>query len=241
MASVLKNPHRRRILELLYSRKAMTPKEIAEDLKIGVPTVYYHLEILREYVQKTARGEFSITDKGMEAYKKEVLNSPESVGTSHAFVYRIISRPVLLLVMGLAAAAAELSACSILGYVPLLMGYVPVLEASSLFFNYAASLVVAFIVFEFASLAITRRLGGEAALFAGTMISRAPLLLLFLIPAAGLGGSIFSIIMTALAQLLSVFIMSIFLSLSRGLRQEYSIMICLIILYGNLLVYSRMW
>ena len=56
MGDVLKNPHRRKILELLSTRKVATPKEISGELKIGVPTVYYHLELMKGYVQKTARG-----------------------------------------------------------------------------------------------------------------------------------------------------------------------------------------
>jgi len=37
MGGVLKNPHRRKILKLLPTRKAATPKEISEELNIGDP------------------------------------------------------------------------------------------------------------------------------------------------------------------------------------------------------------
>ena len=65
MGDVLKNPHRRKILEILSTRKAATPKEISGELKIGVPTVYYHLELMKGYVLKTARGEFAATERGL--------------------------------------------------------------------------------------------------------------------------------------------------------------------------------
>ncbi len=241
VAGILRNQHRRRILEILYTRKSASPKEIAEDLKIGVPTVYYHLELLRGYVQRTARGEFSITERGLEAYKKEVLGEPSPIGAPAAALYWIVSRPCALLLAGFAAAAAELLACLALGYTPIFLGYVPVLDLSWAFPGYAMSVLGTFAVLEASSLAITRRTGGELPLLGGIMVSRAPLMLLFLIPALGVGGSAVSVAVTGIAQLLSVFSASAFLSLSRGIRQERSIIVCLFILYGNILVYSWLW
>ncbi|MDI9644418.1 MAG: helix-turn-helix domain-containing protein [Candidatus Verstraetearchaeota archaeon] len=241
LKEALKNPHRRKILELLASRKSMTPREIAEELHIGVPTVYYHLEVLGDHVQKTGKGEFSATEKGLEVYRAEIVNAtPKSPGISiiYSSVYLLVARPLLALLLGVVAMVIELAACYGMGFAPFMLGYRPVLDASSLPVYYVASIAFAFVTLEVASYALNRRLGGEAPLLAGLLLSRLPLLLFFALPFARVDDLVVGIAVAALAQLLSIFVLSTFLSLSKGLRQEVSIILCLLLLYLYLLVNS---
>lgn len=241
MKEVLKNPHRRRILELLASRKVLTPKEIADELHISVPTVYYHLELLGGYVQKTARGEFSATEKGLEVYRSDIMNAspgPYMMSMIYSSISWLVARPRWAVLLGLAALALELGVCRMMSFVPFLMGYRPVLDTSALPIYYAVSVIAVFLVLEAFSYAMSRRLGGEVQMLAGILISRLPLLLVFMLVFFGLDEVTISIAVTAVAQLLSIFVLSTFLSFSKGLRQEISIILGLGLLYLNLLAYS---
>lgn len=241
MKEVLRNPHRQRILELLASRKVLTPKEIAQELRIGVPTVYYHLELLGDYVKKTSRGEYSVTEKGLEVYRAEVVNA-SSKSSRMPMLYSaaslLIARPLLALFLGLFALVLEVVVCYSLGFIPFMLGYRPVLDTSALPLYYATSIIVAFLVLEAASYALNRRLGGEVPLLAGVLLSRMPLLLMFVLVFAGLDAPGVAVAVTALAQLMSILVLATFLSLSKGMRQEIAIIFGLILLYLNLLVYS---
>lgn len=241
MKEVLRNPHRQRILELLASRKVLTPKEIAQELRIGVPTVYYHLELLGDYVKKTSRGEYAVTEKGLEVYRAEVVNaSSKSSGMPvlYSAASLLIARPLLALLLGLFALVLEVVVCYWVGFIPFMLGYRPFLDTSALPLYYAASIIVAFLVLEAASYAVNRRLGGEVPLLAGVLLSRLPLLLMFVLVFAGLDAPGVAVAVTALAQLLSILVLATFLSLSKGMRQEIAIILGLILLYLNLLVYS---
>ncbi|MEJ5292455.1 MAG: helix-turn-helix domain-containing protein [Candidatus Methanosuratincola sp.] len=240
MKEILRNPHRRRILELLAGSKVLTPKEIAKELRIGVPTVYYHLELLGEYVKKTSRGEYSLTEKGLEVYRTEVVNPSRSSGMPklYSVVSLVVARPPLALLLGLFALVLEVVVCYRTGYVPFMLGYMPVLDTSFLPFYYAASVIFAFLVLEAVSYALRRRPGGEIPLLAGVMLSRLPLLLIFVLALSGLDAPGVAIAVTALAQLLSILVLATFLSFSKGMRQEISIILGLVLLYLNLLIHS---
>jgi DNA-binding transcriptional ArsR family regulator len=144
MDEVLKNPHRRKILEILSSKKVATPKEIADELKIGVTTVYYHLELMKGYVTKTARGEYSITDKGLEVYRKsfqEEVSSKTSLGRFMPYnllVYQI-SRPRLLLPLALAVLALEAYVCYTYFFRPFLLGFTVSIDTALLMISPSTS------------------------------------------------------------------------------------------------------
>jgi DNA-binding transcriptional ArsR family regulator len=242
MEEVLKNPHRRKILEILSSKKVATPKEIADELKIGVTTVYYHLELMKGYVAKTARGEYSITDKGLEVYRKslqEEMSSKSSMGRFMPYnllTYQI-SRPVYFLPLGLAVLAIEFYLCYSRFFRPFLLGYTVSIETSLLLVYFLASLAILFGVLEGLSYVLTRRLGGELPLLNGIMISRIPLILTLSVPILGISNQFISIVAIALGQLTCIVLLSMYVSLSKGIRQEISVVVCIVLLYFNLLVY----
>lgn len=239
MKEALRNPHRRRILELLASRRSMTPKEIAEELRIGIPTVYYHLEVLGEYVRKTGKGEFSVTEKGLEAHRAEVAGSSPRTPGIYSAVSWLVARPWASVVVGVASLASELAVCWATGFVPLLVVYLPALDPHSLLVPYFVTSVAAiFLVLEGASYALSRRTGGELPLLAGVLASRLPLLLVLTPVLAGLDQPAAAVAFTAAAQLLSVYLLSVFLSLTKGIRQEKSLIVCLAVLYIGILVNS---
>jgi hypothetical protein len=94
-----------------------------------------------------------------------------------------------------------------------------------------------FIFLELFSYAYTKRMGGELALFNGLMISRLPLMLALIVPILGISLQVASVATLAVAQLASIGLLSIFLSLSKGIKQEVTIIVCLALLYFNLLFF----
>lgn len=242
MEEVLKNPHRRKVLEILSSKKVATPKEIADELGIGVTTVYYHLELMKGYVAKTARGEYSITEKGLEVYRKslqEEMSSKSSMGRfmPYALLTYQISRPLRFLPLGLAVLALEFYVCYTRFFRPFVFSYTASIETPLLPAYFLASLLILFGVLEGLSFILTRRWGGELPLLNGIMISRVPLVLALVVPILGITNQFVSIAVTALGQLACIILLSMYVSLSKGIRQEMSVVMCIALLYFNLLAY----
>jgi len=243
MDDVFRNPHRRKILELLSKNKIMTPKEMAEDLKIGVPTVYYHLELMSGYVAKTSRGEFSATERGLTFFKdsiKEEMSSSTSIPLSktYAFFSMIVSNSLKFLPLSFLIGSIELALCFFMHFQPYLLSYSRSIVTESLPLNYVVNLIAIFVLLEGFSYAVTRRKGGELALFNGIMLSRIPLLFLMFDSILQITSVPFSIIILSVGQLISIYTLSTSLSFSKGIKQEISLIICLVILYLNLTIYS---
>ncbi|HPC28417.1 MAG TPA: helix-turn-helix domain-containing protein [Candidatus Methanomethylicus sp.] len=240
MESLLKNPHRRRILELLCTRKAATANELSEELGIGVPAVYYHLELMKGYVQKTARGEFAATEKGLELYRASIEDSLLKASP----VSRLVPQPVSsglksfkLLPIGAVVAVVEYLACSSMGFRPYIFGYSALAEEQWLPAYYLATVAITFAIFEVVAFALTRRGGGELPLLNGTLIARLPLMLILVPHLYGLGTSPLSLAAFAMGPLISVFMLAFFFALSKGIRPEVSIITCFVLLYFDIFVY----
>jgi DNA-binding transcriptional ArsR family regulator len=242
MDEVLKNPHRRKILEILSSKKVATPKEVADELKIGVTTVYYHLELMKGYVAKTARGEYSITDKGLEVYRKsfqEEVSSKTSLGRLMPYnllVYQI-SRPTLFLPIALAVLVFEAYLCYTHFFRPFLLGFTVSIDTALLVMYIPLNVAILFGVLETLSYLLTRRIGGELPLLNGVLLSRVPLILTLTVPILGISDPYINTIVMALGQLACIILLSMYVSLAKGIRQEVSVVMCVALLYFNLLSY----
>lgn len=242
MDETLRNPHRQKLLEMLSKKKTATPKEMADELQIGVTTVYYHLELMKGYVVKTQRGEYSLTEKGLALHRETIqvdmsTKTPVSRLMPYSVFVKQVSKPLLFLPLSIAIATLEYYLCQTYYFAPLLLGYTVFIDTAILPIYYIGNIVVLFLIFEASSFILTRRLGGELALFNGIIASRLPLMLALLVPVFGLASSSSWIIALAIGQLLCIALLSVYMSLSKGMKQETPIIICLIVLYFNLLFY----
>ncbi|MCQ5377658.1 MAG: helix-turn-helix domain-containing protein [Candidatus Methanomethylicia archaeon] len=241
MGDVLKNPHRLKILEILSQKRVASIKEIADTLGLSLPTVYYHLELLKGCVSKTARGEFEITEEGLRLYTESLKKraSPRSIAGA-PFVYSFFSsaarRPSRFLPAALAVAALEYLICRALLFEPRLIGFSRSLQIEALPFAVPLNILIVFAILEAMAFAVTKRTGGELPLLNGVILSRVPLWLALIDPILGVNSSYFSIALLAVSQLISIYLLSASISLSKGIRQEVSIIMCLVLLYLNLLL-----
>ncbi|MEM2263141.1 MAG: helix-turn-helix domain-containing protein [Candidatus Bathyarchaeia archaeon] len=89
--ALLKDPTRRRIIEILGSQEKIGFKELRETLGVGVGTVYYHLDMLSEFIEQDKQRKYRLNAKGQMLYR--VLkdgNVPASLAISETLSHRTI-------------------------------------------------------------------------------------------------------------------------------------------------------
>jgi DNA-binding transcriptional ArsR family regulator len=87
--ALLKDPTRRRILEILGSQGKIGFKELREALGVGVGTVYYHLDMLSDFIEQDKQRKYQLNARGQMLYR--VLkdgNVPASLQISEALSHR---------------------------------------------------------------------------------------------------------------------------------------------------------
>ncbi len=87
--ALLKDPTRRRIIEILGGQGKIGFKELREALGVGVGTVYYHLDMLSDFIEQDKQRKYQLNAKGQMLYR--VLkdgNVPASLQISEALSHR---------------------------------------------------------------------------------------------------------------------------------------------------------
>lgn len=88
---LLKDPARRKIIEILGSQEKMGFKELRESLGLGVGTVYYHLDMLSDFLEQDKQRKYRLNSKGQMLYR--ILkngNVPASIGMGEAFSHHVV-------------------------------------------------------------------------------------------------------------------------------------------------------
>jgi len=87
--TLLRDPARRKIIEILGTQEKIGFKELKEALGLGVGTVYYHLDMLSDFIAQDKQRKYRLNDRGQALYKvlKEG-NIPPALGISGAFSHR---------------------------------------------------------------------------------------------------------------------------------------------------------
>jgi len=62
--AVLKNPTRRRILLNLHSRGELSASELKSITNVSYGTLYYHLEMMKPFIESVGRGRFRLNENG---------------------------------------------------------------------------------------------------------------------------------------------------------------------------------
>ncbi len=88
--TLLRDPARRKIIEILGVQEKIGFKELREALGLGVGTVYYHLDMLSNFVTQDKQRKYRLNDRGQTLYKvlKEG-NVPATLEISEAFSHRV--------------------------------------------------------------------------------------------------------------------------------------------------------
>ncbi|MEM2912123.1 MAG: winged helix-turn-helix domain-containing protein [Candidatus Bathyarchaeia archaeon] len=88
--ALLKDPTRRKIIEILGVQEKIGFKELREALGLGVGTVYYHLDMLSDFLEQDKQRKYRLNDKGQMLYRVLKEGSlPANLGISEAFSHRL--------------------------------------------------------------------------------------------------------------------------------------------------------
>jgi DNA-binding transcriptional ArsR family regulator len=88
--TLLRDQTRRKIIEILGVQEKIGFKELKETLGLGVGTVYYHLDMLSEFITQDKQRKYRLNDRGRMLYRvlKEG-NVPPTLEISETFSHRL--------------------------------------------------------------------------------------------------------------------------------------------------------
>ncbi|MFB0567360.1 MAG: winged helix-turn-helix domain-containing protein, partial [Candidatus Bathyarchaeia archaeon] len=62
--TLLRDPARRKIVEILGNQRKIGFKELKQELGLGVGTVYYHLDMLSDFLTQDKHRKYMLNDRG---------------------------------------------------------------------------------------------------------------------------------------------------------------------------------
>ena len=245
----MRDPTRRKILELLGHQKKIGFIELRETLNLGVGTVYYHLDMLSDFIVQDKHRKYLLNDRGRLLYRVLTEGSvPPTLAVGEAFSHRLgrwlllspvfakTTRParwlpvsILILLLGaVGAAVAHMDA--------LLFFYFPfsAYEFETMVFVFLFNWIGAFLLSDLLIYLLYRRGAGNLQLLTCLGISALPLAtfpyLYLFVPYP------VSRLLLLPLQVWSLLLMSSALCFAKGVRLDKAIVVSLTILYLNMMV-----
>jgi DNA-binding transcriptional ArsR family regulator len=246
--TLLRDPARRKIIEILGEQGKSGFKDLRSSLGLGVGTVYYHLDMLSDFLVQDKNRKYMLNDRGQLLYKSlkdgnvpQVLNADEALGHRVGrwiFLSPVFFRmtrlavfmPVSIAVLSLGAVGSALAKIE-----PVFFFYFPSTRSFEsnvvMFFFYWVGL---FLLVDSLCYLLFRRPGNDLQLFASLSFAALPLAIFpyiyMIIPAT------MSRYVLLVLQVWTVLLFSSALSFGKGLRLDHSILLSLIILYFNIVL-----
>jgi DNA-binding transcriptional ArsR family regulator len=244
--TLLRDPARRKIIEILGEQGKSSFKEFRSSLGLGVGTVYYHLDMLSDFVVQDKNRKYMLNDRGQLLYKSLKEGSvPTALDAGEALSHRLgrwlflspiffrMSRLEFSLPMSIAVLFFGAAGSAFAKIEPVFFFYFTSnhsFESGVLMFIFYW--VGLFFLAEIICYLFFRRTGNDLQLFAGVCFSSLPLAIFpyisMIIP------TIFSRYVLLVLQIWTLLLLSSALSFAKGLRLDRSILVSLIILYFNI-------
>jgi DNA-binding transcriptional ArsR family regulator len=245
--TLLRDPARRKIIEILGVQEKIGFKELKETLGLGVGTVYYHLDMLSNFVTQDKQRKYRLNDRGQTLYKvlKEG-NVPATLEISEAFSHRVAKwlflspvfaktvKPLrvlpvsiaLLLIGALGSAYANLDSA--------LFFYFPYSAYSftSIVALYSFNWVGLFLFAELFTYLLYRRVGNDIQLF--TCLGLASFPMAFFPYVYLLISGVISQYVLFILQVWSLLLVSAAFCFGKGIRLDKAIVISLTAIYLNM-------
>lgn len=247
--ALLKDPARRKIVQMLGDQGKMGFKEFRENLGLGVGTVYYHLDMLSDFLSQDKHRKYTLNDRGRLLYRTLKEGSlPPTLEIGKAFSHhlgrwlflspiftrttrpeRVLPISILILILGaVGSALANLD--------PMLFFYFPLsaYEFETVAVLFLSNWIGLFLLSNLLIYILYRRTIGNLQLFTCLGISAFPLALFpyvyMLVPSES------SRYLLLALQIWSLLLMSSAFCFGKGLRLDKSIVISLTILYLNVML-----
>jgi DNA-binding transcriptional ArsR family regulator len=248
--TLLRDPARRKIVETLGEQEKIGFKELKQVLGLGVGTVYYHLDMLADYLTQDKERKYRLNDRGRLLYQSltgggaSAAAVPVSETLRHRaarwlFLAPLFARtvqplrflPVALLILVAGALGSALAASQ-----SLLLFYAPFteFEFETTALLYVFNWVSLFFFSELVIYAVFRRVGGDLQLFVCLGLASLPVAV-FPYLYMGLSYAVARYFLLGLI-LWCVLLLAAAYSFSKGLRLDKSIVLSLGILYLNTVV-----
>ena len=258
--TLLRDSTRRKIIEILGTQEKIGFKELRATLGLGVGTVYYHLDMLSDFITQDKQRKYRLNDRGQALYR--ILkdgNVPTTLEISETFSHRIgkwlflspvfakTSKPLRLLPLSIAILLIGALGSAYANLDPALFFYFPSSPYSFLgtvilfIFNW----IGLFLFVELFASVIYRRVGNDIQLFTSMGIAAFPLAIYpyiyFALPMvfSNLSLASFQMIMQYILivfQVFSILLFSAAFSFGKGIRLDKSLVISLMALYVNIAI-----
>ncbi|MEM2912638.1 MAG: winged helix-turn-helix domain-containing protein [Candidatus Bathyarchaeia archaeon] len=244
--TILRDPARRKIIEILGEQGKIGFKELKENLGLGVGTVYYHLDMLSDFLSQDKERKYVLNDRGRLLYRWLKEGSlPPSLNASEAFSHKVgrwlflspvfakTTKPYLLLPISLLILIFGALGAGLANVDPLLFFYQP-------FSSYQFESIVAIFLFNWVGLFLFseavaylfyRRIGNDLQLFVCLGIAAFPQAL---IPYVYLFFPEVTRYLQIVFQVWTLLLLSSAFCFGKGLRLDRAIIISLLVLYLNI-------
>lgn len=247
--TLLRDPARRKIIEILGVQEKIGFKELKESLGLGVGTVYYHLDMLSDFIAQDKQRKYRLNDRGQMLYRILKDGSvPATLEMSEAFSHRIAkwlffspifaktSKPLkflpvstaILLIGAVGAAHARLDSA--------LFFYFPysVYNFTSIIVLYLFNWIGLFLFAELFTFLLYRRVGNDVQLFTCIGLAAFPMAIF---PYIYLFTSdVYSQYVMVILQIWSVLLFSAAVCFGKGLRLDKTIVVSLTAIYLNIAI-----
>jgi len=257
--TLLRDPARRKIIELLGAHGKIGFKELRETLNLGVGTVYYHLDMLSDFITQDKQRKYRLNDRGQMLYK--VLkdgNIPATLEISETFSHRLgkwvflspifakTVKPLFLLPFSIAILLMGAFGSAYANLDPALFFFFPysAYEFSSIIALYMFSWIGLFLFAEIFTYILYRRVGNDLQLLACIFLASLPMALfpyiysftsnIFLV-VLGFTISISTIVLFML-QIWALLLVSAAFCFGKGLRLDKAVVISLASIYLNMAI-----
>lgn len=247
--TLLRDPTRRKIVEILGDQGKIGFKELRQALGLGVGTVYYHLDMLSEFLTQDKGRKYMLNDHGRLLYVSIKEGSlPPALQMDEAFSHRVgkwlflaplfakTSRPLRLLPAAVAILVLGALGAALAGITPMLFFFSPFTSYSfqANFALFISNWIGLFLFSELMAYLFFERAGGDLQLFTCLGIAAFPLAVfpyLFLF----LNYGVLQVLLFAF-QVWTLLLLSAAFSFGKGLRLDKSIILSLTIIYLNTMI-----
>jgi DNA-binding transcriptional ArsR family regulator len=256
--TLLRDPTRRKIIEILGTQEKIGFKEIREVLGLGVGTVYYHLDMLSSFLEQDKQRKYKLNERGKMLYRTlKEGNIPPTLGISGAFSHQLVRWLFLSPIFAKTANPFKLLPISvaILFIGALGAAYAEMDSALFFYFPYSTYSFVGIMILHFLSWVglflfaelfiylLYRRIGNDLQLFTCTGIASFPIAVFpyiyLVIPAIFPNLSVAALDMATeltliILQIWSLLLVSSAFCFGKGIRLDKAIIVSLTVMYLNI-------
>jgi len=246
--TLLRDPNRRKIIEILGQQEKIGFKELRLTLDLGVGTVYYHLDMLSNFLTQDKQKKYMLNDRGRLLYralKDDALPPTLDIGEalSHRFgrylflspVFTRTTQPILLLPVALLVLIFGAFGSALANLDPALFFYFPytTYEFETIIALFFFSWIGLFLFSDVIISLLYKRTGNELQLFTCLGIAAFPLAIFPYVQLFISSESARYLLL--LFQVWSLLLISSAFCFGKGIRLDKSVLISMTILYLNIM------